>query len=53
MKTPIERLISILENLKEEERTLHGAIAYMLAIAAADNLLEDEKRFIESVKNKK
>lgn len=53
MKTPIQRLIDILESLKKEERTLHGAIAYMLAIAAADNLLEDEQRFIESIKNKK
>lgn len=53
MKTPLQRLIGILENLKEEERTLHGAIAYMLALAAADNLLEDEQRFIESIKNEK
>lgn len=50
MKTPLERLIDILQSLKKEERTLHGAIAYMLAIAAADNLLEDEQRFIESIK---
>lgn len=53
MKTPLKRLIDILQSLKDEEKTLHGTIAYMLALSAADNLLEDEQRFIESIKNKK
>jgi hypothetical protein len=51
MTTPLEELIERLKSLKDNETTKDGTKAYLLAIAAADSLLDDEQRFINRVKS--
>jgi hypothetical protein len=48
--TPLEQLIVRLKDLGANETTKDGTKAYLLAIAAADSLLDDEQRFINKVK---
>lgn len=50
MTTPLEQLIERLKSLSEHETTKDGTKAYLLAIAAADSLLDDEQRFINKVR---
>ena len=48
--TPLEQLIERLQSLLDTEPTKDGTKAYLLAIAAADSLLDDEQRFINKVR---
>lgn len=49
--TPLEQLIERLNLLLDTEPTKDGSIAYMIAIGAAENLLDDEQRFINRIKS--
>jgi hypothetical protein len=50
MITPLEQLIVRLKDLGANETTKDGTKAYLLAIAAADSLLDDEQRFINKLR---
>ena len=52
--TPLEQLLERLKNLEDYEEGLSGKIAYKLAIAAAESLLDEEQRYIkEQIKKSK
>jgi hypothetical protein len=51
--TALEQLIERLKDLQTHEISMNGKIAYIVAIAAAESLLDEEQRIFNEIRKER